>query len=185
MLIALLFAAGNDLDRIFNLWLALVPLLFLPALAVAVYWTVALVRHLWFRRWRRVASIIAAPIAAWLIFAGARGVGITRERIRFEIEKHHYVELVDKLARTGEPRLALMDWEQTGGAGTANSIYTLVFDEADEITLGPERRSKAWRDRARRLCPGTAMCAVLEPPVELSITVNKLDGHFYLATMAW
>lgn len=185
MLIALLFAAGNDLDRIFNLWLALVPLLFLPALAVTVFRIVALVRNLWLRRWRRVASIIVAPVAVWLIFAGARGAGITPEWIRFEIEKRHHVEQVDKLTRTDEPRLALFDWGQIGGAGTANAIYTLVFDEADEIVQGPERRSKAWQDRARRLCPGTPMCVLLDPPAELSITVSKLDGHFYLMTTAW
>jgi hypothetical protein len=145
ILIALLFAAGNDLDRIFNLWLALVPLLFLPALAVTVYWIVALVRNLWCRRWRRVASIIAAPIAVWLIFAGARSVGITPELIRFEIEKRHYVEQVEKLARTGEPRLALFDWGQIGGAGTANLIYTLVSMKPMKLHWGSSGVQKDGR----------------------------------------
>jgi hypothetical protein len=66
-LIFLLFASSNDLDRIFNLYLLLVPLLFLPALAVVIYCVVALIRNVMLRRWRRVISVLVAPVAAYLL----------------------------------------------------------------------------------------------------------------------
>ncbi|WP_338691769.1 hypothetical protein V5279_36245 [Bradyrhizobium sp. 26S5] len=185
MLVGLLFAFGRDLDRIFNLYLALVPVLFLPAIAVTVYCTAALIRNLWRWRWRRVTSILVAPIAACLIFAGARAAGISSELIRFEIGRHYYIAQVEKLPQAGEPRLATFDWGQTGGVGVANFIYTLVFDEADEIARAPAQRSLAWHDRANRRCPGTPLCSALDPSSGFSITVRKLDGHFYLVTEGW
>jgi len=184
MLVGLLFALGRDLDRIFNLWLVLVPVLFVPALAVAAYCTVALIRNLWLRRWRSVASILMAPIAAYLIFAGVRAAGISSELIRFEIGKHYYIAQIEKLPQTGDPRLATFDWGQTGGAGVPNFIYTLVFDESDEIIRAPAQRSPAWHDRANRQCQGTPLCSLLNPP-DFTITVRKLDGHFYLVTEGW
>ncbi|WXC81695.1 hypothetical protein WDK88_08795 [Bradyrhizobium septentrionale] len=185
MLVGLLFAFGNDLDRVFNLWLALVPVLFLSALVMTASWVVALIRNLWLRRWRRVTSILVAPLAACLIFAGARAAGISSELIRFEIGRHHYIAQVEKLPQAGEPRLATFDWGQTGGVGVANFIYTLIFDEADEIARAPAPRSLAWHDRANRQCPGTPLCSVLDPSSGFSITVRKLDGHFYLVTEGW
>ncbi|MHC1946675.1 hypothetical protein IF803_20040 [Bradyrhizobium sp. UFLA06-06] len=185
MLIGLLFVFGSDLDRALNLWLLLVPLLLLPALAVAIYWTVGLIRNLWLRRWRRLASIAAAPIAVWIILAGAKAAGITSELMRFEIGKRYYVDQVEKLPRAGESRLATFDWGQTGGVGVSNAIYTLVFDESDEIALSPARRSGTWWDRVNRQCSGTTLCSLLQPAPEVSVSVRKVDGHFYLMTLAW
>ncbi|GIQ79015.1 hypothetical protein [Bradyrhizobium sp. RD5-C2] len=185
MLVGLLFAFGSDLDRIFNLWLMLVPALFLPAVAVTLYCTAALIRNLWLRRWRRVASILVAPVAAYLFFAGVRAVGVSPELIRFEIGKRDYIAQIEKLPETGEPRLATFDWGQTGGAGVANFVHTLVFDESDEIARTPAQRSLAWRDRVNRLCPGTPLCSLLNPPAGFSVAVKQLDGHFYLVTEGW
>ncbi|VIO69028.1 hypothetical protein [Bradyrhizobium ivorense] len=184
LLIGLLFAFGSDLDRIFNLWLMLVPIIFLPALVVAAFWLAALIRNLWLKRWKRVTSIVVAPIAVCLIFASARMAGISPEFLRFAIWKSHYIEQVEKLPPTDEPRLATFDWGQTGGAGVANFIYTLVFDESDEIARAPEQRSRAWQDRMNRRCPGTTPCSPSDP-AGFSIAVRKLDGHFYLVTTSW
>jgi hypothetical protein len=185
MSVWLLFASGNDLDRIFNLWLALVPLLFLPAFVVAICCVIALVRNLRLGRWRRVASVLAAPIAAYIVFAGARAAGIDSEWIRFEIGKRYYIDQIAQLPHTGEPRLKMFDWGQTGGAGVPNFIYTLIYDESDEISRSAEGRSKEWKDRASRLCAGTTMCPLLEAPPNMSTTVKNLEGHFYSLTEAW
>jgi hypothetical protein len=188
VLVCLLFASGKDLDRIFHLWLALVPLLLLPALAVTICWIVALVRNIRLRRWRRVASVLAAPIAAYVVFAAARAAGVNSEWIRFEIGKHYYFDQIAALPPTGELRFKIFEWGETGGAGVANSIYTLIYDESDEISLPPADRSKAWLDRANKLCPGTVMRSILNPsgiPTELSVAVKKIDGHFYLVTLSW
>jgi hypothetical protein len=181
-LLCLLFASGNDLDRIFNLYLALVPLLLLPALAIAIYWGVALIRNIVLRRWRRVASVLAAPVMAYVMFAGAWAAGISSEWIRFEIGKSYYIDQVARLPDTGEPRFKTFDWGGTGGAAVTNIMYTLIFDESDEIALAPEARSKEWRQRAGKMCPGTMMCSILNPPEGFSVTVKRIEGHFYLVT---
>lgn len=85
VLIFLLFASGADLDRIFKLYLLLVPLVFIPALAVLVLWTMALMRNVALRRWRRVISVLVAPVAACALFVVADAAGVNSERIRLEI----------------------------------------------------------------------------------------------------
>jgi hypothetical protein len=181
-LLCLLFASSNDLDRIFNLYLALVPLLLLPALAITIYWSVALIRNIVLRRWRRVASVLTAPVMAYIIFAGAGAAGIDSKWIRFEIGKHYYLDQIVKLPVTGEPRFKMFDWRQTGGVAVTNFIYTLIFDESDEIALAPDERSKEWQQRAGKMCPGTIMCVVVNPREGMSVTVRRIEGHFYLVT---
>jgi len=181
-LLCLLFAFGSDLDRIFNLYLALVPLLLLPALATAIYWSVALIRNIVLRRWRRVASVLAAPVMAYIILAGAGAAGIDTQWIRFEIGKGYYIDQVAKLPETDEPRFKIFPWGETGGAAVTNIIYTLIYDESDEIGLAPEARSKEWRQRMGKMCPGTMMCSITNPHGEMSIAVKRIEGHFYLVT---
>lgn len=181
-LLCLLFAFSSELDRIFNLYLALVPLLLLPALAIAIYWIVALIRNIVLRRWRRVASVLVAPVAAYVVFAAAWAAGISPDWIRFEIGKAYYIDQVAKLPETGESRFKIFDWGEKGGVAVTNIIYTLIYDESDEIGLAPEARSKEWQRRAGKLCPGTMMCSITNPPGEASIFVKRIEGHFYLVT---
>ena len=182
VVIFLLFASAADLDRIFNLYLLLVPLLVIPALAVLIGWTAALIRNVALRRWRRLISVLVAPVAASALFAAAGAAGINPERIRLELGRPYYLDQIANLAQTDQPRLKLFDWGQTGGAGITTLIYTLVYDEADEISRPVRERSAAWKDRAGKLCPGTPMCAILWPPAERSVAVKKIEGHFYLVT---
>jgi hypothetical protein len=181
-LLFLLFAASADLDRIFNLRWRLVPLVFIPALAVLVGWTAALIRNMTLRRWRRVISVLLAPVAAGALFVAADAAGVNAPRIRLEIGKRRYLDEIAKLAPTGEPRLKLFDWGQSGGAGVNSLIDTLVYDESDEILLPAKERSAAWQARAGKLCPGTPMCAMVWPLAEKSVVVKKIEGHFYLLT---
>ena len=181
-LILLLFASGPDLDRILGLYLLLVPLLLIPALVVLIGWTMALIRNAVLRRWRRVSSVLVAPIAACALFVVAGAAGVNSERIRLEIGKRHYLDQIAKLAPTDEPRLKLFDWGGNGGAGVTSYIYTLVYDESDEVSLPAQERSSAWRDRAGKLCPGTPMCAILWPLAAKATAVKKVEGHFYLLT---
>lgn len=181
-LIFLLFASGADLDRIFNLRRLLIPLIFIPALAVLIGWTMALIRNAALRKWRRVISVLVAPVAAGVFFAVAGAAGVNSERIRLEIGRRYYLDEIAKLASTDDIRLKLFDWGQTGGAGVTTLINTLVYDESDEILLPAQERSAAWRDRASKLCPGTPMCAIVWSLAEKSAVVKKIEGHFYLLT---
>jgi hypothetical protein len=182
VLIFLLFASGADLDRIFNLRSLLISLVFIPALAVLVLWTMALIRNVALRRWRRVISVLVAPVAACALFVVADAAGVNSERIRLEIGRQYYLDEIAKLAQADEPRLKLFNWGQTGGAGVNSLIDTLVYDESDEIAMPAKERSAAWRDRAGKLCPGTPMCAMLWPLAAKSAIVKKIEGHFYLLT---
>lgn len=184
-LIFLLFASGPDLDRIFNLYLLLVPLLWLPALVVAIYLIIALIRNVLLKRWRRVVSVLVAPVAAYILFVVASAVGVNSEWIRFEIGKHYYIDEIARLAKTDEPRFKMFDWGQTGGAGVPNFVYTLVYDESDEISLPQAERSKAWQDKASKLCPADVFCPILSTPSGIFVNARKIDGHFYLVTAAW
>jgi hypothetical protein len=181
-LLCLLFAVSSDLDRIFNLYLALVPILLLPALAVGIYWIAALIRNLVLGRWRRVCSVLAGPVLAWIVFAGAYAAGISSEWIRFKMGKSWYIDQVAKSPDTGEPRFQMFDWGSTGGVAVTNFIYTLIYDESDEIALAPDQRSSEWKQRASKLCPGTIMCSVMNPHEGLSVIVKPIEGHFYLVT---
>ena len=182
VVIFLLFASAADLDRIFNLYLWLVPLVYIPALAVLVGWTAALIRNVTLRSWRRVISVLVAPVAAWALFVMADAAGVNAQRIRLEIGRRAYLDEIAKLAPCDEPRLKLFDWGQSGGAGVNSLIDTLVYDESDEVSLPAKERSAAWRDRARKLCPGTPICAILWPLAERLTVVKKIEGHFYLLT---
>jgi hypothetical protein len=177
----LLFASSADLDRILDLRWRLVPLIFIPALAVLVGWTAALIRNITLRRWRRVISVLVAPVAACALFMAADAAGVNSQRIRLELGRRRYLDEIAKLA-PGDPRLKLFDWGQSGGAGVNSLIDTLVYDESDEILLPAKERSAAWRDRAGKRCPGTPMCALLWPNAEKATIVRKIDGHFYLLT---
>jgi hypothetical protein len=181
-LIFLLFASSADLDRIFDLRWLLIPLVFIPVLAGLVGWTAALIRNVALQRWRRVISVLLAPVAACALFVAADAAGVNSQRIRLEIGRRRYLDEIAKLAQTDEPRLKLFDWGQSGGAGVNSLIDTLVYDESDEISLPSRERSAAWRDRASRLCPGTSICAMLWPNAEKLTIVKKIDGHFYLLT---
>jgi len=180
-LIFLLFASGADLDRILRLRQWLAPLLFIPALAVVIGGTMALMRNVALRRWRRVISVLMAPVAACALFVAAGAAGVNAERIRLEIGRRYYLDQIAQLAHD-EPRLKPFDWGESGGAGVTSWIHTLVYDESDEILLPAQQRTAAWRDRAGKQCPGTPICAVLWSHAEKSAVVRKIDGHFYLLT---
>ena len=182
-LLLLLYVVSYDLDRIFNLYLAVVPLLLLPTIVVALSLIAILIWNATNRRWRRVLSIIAAPFLAYSFFVVLGALGVDSERIRFEHGKGYYVDQVSQIPRTDVPRLKTFDWGSTGGVAVPNFIYTLVYDESDEIGLPPEQRSIEWRSRAQSLCPGTQMCSILktEPPGHV-VSVRKMQAQFYLVT---
>lgn len=174
----LLYASSDYLDRIFNLYLLLVPLLFLPTLFVAVGLLASLIGNAVKRRWRRCVSVVAGSLVAVSVFLLAGYLGINLDRIRFEVTKSYYTKLTAQMPRErAEPLFTRFDWGSTGGAGVASIFHTLVFDESDEVALPLERRSDQWKQRA-----ATQMPSILNADERHSIQVRKMDGHFYLIT---
>jgi hypothetical protein len=107
----LLFAFGNSLDRFFNLYLLVVPLVFLSPIVVAVALLASLVLNLVKRRWRRVISVLLGPTVAVAIFVFAAHFGVDADRIRFELTKSAYLKQTAQMSREGGgPLLAKFDW---------------------------------------------------------------------------
>jgi hypothetical protein len=182
----LLFAYSSELDRVFNLYLLIVPLLLVPAIAVSIWWSICLIGNAIKRRWRRVASIVAAPVVAYFFFVALGALGINPDRIRFELNREYYQEQVALLPQTSEPRFKIFDWGSTGGAAVVNIFHTLIYDESDEIGLSPERRSIDWNRRANALCPGSQMCSILHPdPPRHFVNIRSMGAHFYLVTQTY
>lgn len=183
ILLAVWFMALNELDRIFNLYLLIVPFLFFPAVVLGLWWLGSLLSSIWHRRWRRAASAIVAPMVAYGLIQLVLHLGFTPGWIRFELGKHHYLAEIERLPQNGEPRFKLFNWGGTGGAGVVNVFFNLIFDESDEIALPPEKRSAQWLSRMRSYCPGTQMCSILRPnPPSHIVDVQKVGQHFYLVT---
>ena len=174
----LLFAFGNSLDRFFNLYLLVVPLVFLSPIVVAVALLASLVLNLVKRRWRRVISVLLGPTVAVAIFVFAAHFGVDADRIRFELTKSAYLKQTAQMSREGGgPLLAKFDWGELGGAGVANIFYSLVFDESDEIALPEGQRSEQWKQRATEKMP-----SLMRNEKGHDVDVRKMEGHVYLVT---
>jgi hypothetical protein len=182
-LVAVLLVAINELDKVFNFYLLIIPLLVLPALALGVWWIGSLLSSFRYRRWKRMVSLAVAPAisTAAILFLGH--FGVTFERIRFELLKPYYFAEIARVPKEDGPRFKIFKWGETGGVAAANVFYTLAFDESDEIAVPPTARSTDWLRKVSRLCPGTQMCSILQPnPPDHSVDVTKVSGHFYLVT---
>lgn len=183
----LLFIFRHGLDEIFNRNL-LLPVI-IPTLVVGIVWLAALIRNSFLRRWRRVVSVITAPLLAFAILSGLGAVGVDADRIRFAFGKSSYLAQIAQLPETGEPRFKLFHWAENDAdndaLGSLVTVDTLIYDESDEIAVPPDQRSAAWHLRMRRLCP-SRMCSILAPINSGHLVeVRKIDGHFYLVTEAF
>jgi hypothetical protein len=190
----LLAWAGNDLDRIFNLYLLLVPIVGLPVLILAASLVISLAVSVFRQRWRRAISIIVAPIVAGSFFVLLGWLGITTELIRLELGKSSYLAQIDALPATdGGPRLKSWDWGQTGGAGVVNDFWTLVYDDSDQIALPASSRSADWLRNADQSARNTyqeakgyGLSAIIHAEnggVGDQIIVRHLEGHFYVVLL--
>ena len=161
LLLAALFFSANELDRIFNLWFALVPIIGIPTIIVGLIWIGGIVRSLIHRRWLRLASIVVAPLMVWPLLVLLLRTGFDSHWVRFQFNKHGYEEAIRTLKGT-HPIYHSWDWGSTGGAAAANIFHSLIYDESDRIML---------RD-GEKVGGGTAW-------------VRKFGDHFYLVTLIY
>jgi hypothetical protein len=180
-LLFLFFVGTGELDRIFNLYLFVVPLVLVPTAVAFIAFLVALARNGIKWRWRRLLSLVAAPFAAWALLWLAAEAGLTPQRIRFEWGRSFYAEEVARISPGEWPRFKTWDWGGTGGVAVPNIFYTLIYDETDEIALPLSGRSEGWK---RRVGASTPM---VSEPLEGApiVTVKKLTGHFYVMTVVY
>ena len=181
---------GNELDRIFNLYILLVPILLLPLLMLSVYLLFGVIVAAYRRNFRSVLSIVLAPCFGIYFFIGSSKSGVTPGWIRFEFQKSKYLSQVSQLQTPGVPRFKTWDWGGTGGVAVPNIFYTLIYDETDQILLPSAKRSTDWKQRIESLEKGTELFSIVTTEQSQenagdnnqSVYTTHLDGHFYLVT---
>jgi hypothetical protein len=156
--LALIFFVSGELDRIFNLSFALVPVLGIPAITICVAWIIGIIRSLRQRDWRRTTSVAIVPLIVWPLLIFMLRAGFDAHWARFQINKRSYETSVRAL-HGSSPAYHSWDWGSTGGAAAVNIFYALVYDESDQISSKADEASKN--------------------PTKV---VRNLGGHFYLVT---
>lgn len=122
---------SDELDRVFKLWILLIPLLAIPALVALCTFVGGVIVNVWTRQWRRLIPVLAAPILAIGLLTTALRSGINADWIRFHLTRFHYAELARNLPGPS-PKYGEWSWGETGGAMAPNIFYSLVYDETDK-----------------------------------------------------
>jgi hypothetical protein len=178
----LLLWLSQDLDRIFNLYIMLVPMLAIPALAWIAALIIGLGVNVFKRRWRRIISIVAAPIIAGSFFLALEPLGVTTQRVRLELWKSDYLAQIDALPASDDGiRLKTWNWGETGGVAVPNFFWTLVYDESDQIALPPSSWSAEWVQKTGQV--GSPLYSVVHnrrDGKDYYVSIRRLDGHFYV-----
>jgi hypothetical protein len=111
MLVALLFLYSYELVWFFNIDVLILPVLFIPTLIVAVAVLVGGIRACLQRRWRRMASIVAAPPLVLALFTWLDHMGMSPEWAHLQLHKRAYLEKIG-LCQCGPTglRFKVLDW---------------------------------------------------------------------------
>jgi hypothetical protein len=125
-----IFYVGDELDRLFSLWLLLVPVIAIPALIALLTFVIGLAANLWTRRWWRLISVVAAPTLTIGLLAASIRYQFNADWVHFQLTRGYYMQVVSTLPETS-PKYHQWNWGETGGAIGPNIIYTLVYDETD------------------------------------------------------
>ena len=161
MALAFLFFFADELDRILNLWLLLVPIIGIPTIIVGAAWIVGFIRNLIERKWIKFASVVIAPLIVWPLFILLLRSGIDAHWVRFQINKPSYAATVRAL-NSPHPQHYSWEWGSTGGAAVVNIFNSLVYDESDQVTLREGETTEGG-----------------------VTSVKNFGDHFYLVTMIY
>jgi|SRR5471030_838839 len=106
---------GDELDRLFGLWLLLVPLIAIPGLIALVTFVMGLIANLWVRRWWRLVSVIAAPALMIGLLAASIRYQFNADWVHFQLTRGYYMRIASTLPDPS-PKYHAWDWGETGGA---------------------------------------------------------------------
>jgi hypothetical protein len=181
----LLAFISGELDRIFNLYWLLDIIVVLPIIIFFITQISIFLINLFKFRWRRVISIIAAPLICGAFLWAITRLHITPEFISFELTKSRYLEQVAQLPVSNDgPSIKIWQWGETGGVGTIRMMYYIVYDDSDEIKLRVQGRSLAWKMKAQQAANGN-FYSVIDPDQNNHISIVHLDGHFFLVIQSF
>lgn len=157
--LAVLFFFAGELDRTLGLWILIIPVVFIPAITVALIWIVSVFSNLIRRRWTRLISAAIAPLIVWPVFFLLLMSGFDADWVHFQIKRPSYMATIRTLD-VSHPRERSWDWGGRGGVGSVNFHYSVVYDETDRT---------ASRDGEKVEGGGT-------------VWVRSFGDHFYLVT---
>jgi hypothetical protein len=136
-----IFFISDELDRVFRLWILVIPLVAIPALIAVTTSLTGLIANTWARRWERLVSVIGAPLLTVGLLAASIHFHINTGWIRFQVTQAYYMNPARQLPGPS-PRYHEWPWGDTGGAATANTFYHLVYDETDKPVDRPTKRGQ-------------------------------------------
>jgi hypothetical protein len=178
-----IFFLSHELDKAFNLYILLVPIVLLPFLIMVIVMLVSWVRSAWLGRWLRFSSILAAPLIVAGVAWALNRFEITAEWTRFQLSRRYYLAKIVSAPRTNdEPLFAMFDWGESGGAGVSNVIDTLIYDETDQIGLPDAKRSVEWKQRMEKGRQGSIR--ILAPETG-HVHTTAFGQHFFLVRLVW
>ncbi len=130
------------------------------------------------RRWRRLVSLLAAPLLLLVLLRILAAAGITPDSVRFALTKQTYLAEIERTDLPGgEQQFRTFAWDDTFQAKTYS---TLVYDESDEIALPNGEQSTAWQQRVQTSCSEKKECVNLDPGPNEYVSVRKIGEHFYI-----
>ncbi|WP_017902114.1 hypothetical protein [Pseudomonas asplenii] len=146
LVFCLILYISSELDRLLGLWLLLIPLLTAPALIASCSFVVGFVANLWKRRWKRLVSVVVAPVITVGLLAASFHYGVDAGWVSFQLKRHIYMEMVRSLPQSSA-KYHEWSWGSTGGDIGTNVTYTLVYDETDKPLTQP-KNDRQWQETA-------------------------------------
>jgi hypothetical protein len=128
---ATIFYSSEALDRVAGLWLLVVPLVVIPFFIALTTFVCGLLGNIRARRWKRLLSVVTAPLLASGLLAAVGHYGLDPDWLRFQLKREHYLELAHD-SHVTSPKHLEWSWGDTGGATVVNIFYTLIYDESDK-----------------------------------------------------
>lgn len=131
------------------------------------------------RRWRRVLSLLTAPLLLLVCLQLLAIAGITPDSVRFALTRQTYLAEIKRADPPEEgQRFRTFVWDDTFRHKTYS---TLVYDESDEIALPKGAQTAAWQKRLQKFCSEKRKeCVTLDPGPNAFISVSKIGEHFYI-----
>jgi hypothetical protein len=176
-----------ELDLIYNFYFKLVIYLGLPVLAFLVLGLVIFFYNAFKRRWRRLLSLVLAPILAILPIAAFSYFGFDMDWVRYEYRKPGLMRDVERLANSDKQgTVVCWWWGDTGGAGTASSSFALIYDDSDQITLPPASWPEDFKSRVKKAKMlggdniGERRCPSESDLSDENSGLTRLGSHFFI-----
>ena len=165
-------------------------LLFLAgAFFLVFYFTIVVAISVYMQYWRRILSVLVAPVLTFSLLQAELHTGFTPDYARFLLGRTGYLDQI-RPAKGSSISFYAWLWDQTWGVGISQARTVLIYDETDQMLRPPEGRSADWDDRVARFSSSEYIdLRSIADPTPYSQrsqlpSIRRLANHFYLVTEA-